>query len=476
MSAVVQTAKTIADIRGPKGLPILGNAHQIDIEKFHLRLEKWSDEFGPIFKFRMGPMKIVAVADSDAINSLLRDRPDGYRRRRSIEAVIAELGFNGVFSAEGENWKRQRKIVTMALNSAHINQFFPKLLETTERLLRRWEGAADSGASVDLSRDVMRYTVDITTQLAFGVNANTLNTDGPVIQQQLDKVFPMLGSRMNALFPYWRYFRLPKDRELDRAMLGIRETVNGFIADCRERMREQPSLYDEPTNFLEAIIAAQRAEVGTKFTDDEIYANVLTLLLAGEDTTANTIAWAGKYFVDFPECFARARAEVDAVVGSAATITQHEQLSRLPYIDAFANETMRLKPVGPLFPMETIKTVELMGYELPPRTALVALTRYAAVDDANFAEPDRFNPERWSTADTQNASPHNAQASIPFGTGPRFCPGRNLALAEIKMALAMLCSNFDIELCNPSETIQEKLAFAMVPTNLTVRFARRHSS
>jgi len=83
--------------------------------------------------------------------------------------------------------------------------------------MRRWEMAADTGENVDLCRDVMRYTVDITTQLAFGVNVNTLETDGPVIQQQLDKVFPMIAKRMNAPFPYWRYIRGPKDRELERA-------------------------------------------------------------------------------------------------------------------------------------------------------------------------------------------------------------------------------------------------------------------
>jgi cytochrome P450 len=158
----------------------------------------------------------------------------------------------------------------------------------------------------------------------------------------------MLGKRVNTPFPYWRYFRLPKDRELDRAILGIKETVNGFIADCRARMRDNPVLYDAPTNFLEAIISAQRAEQGANFTDEEIYSNVVTLLLAGEDTTANTIAWAAKYFIEFPNYFLRARAEVDAVIGSERSIVEHGDLPALKFIDAFANETMRIKPVGPL--------------------------------------------------------------------------------------------------------------------------------
>ncbi|TDJ60611.1 MAG: cytochrome P450 [Proteobacteria bacterium] len=474
MSAVVSSAKSVADLKGPKGLPIVGNLFQIDITKFHQNLEQWCDEFGPIFKIRMGPTEIVCVADAGTINEILRDRPETYRRRRTFESVMGEMGFNGVFSSEGDNWKRQRKIVALALNSAHLHEFFPELRATTQRLQQRWERAADTGASIDLCRDLMRYTVDITTHLAFGVNANTIETDGPRIQQQLDKVFPMLGRRINTPFPYWRYLRLPMDRKLDRALLSIRETVNGFIADCRQRMSEQRELYDSPTNFLEAIIAAQAAEEGVEFTDDDIYANVLTLLLAGEDTTANTIAWAVSYFIDFPEHYERARAEVDALIAPESVASDHKHLTQLPFIEAFANETMRLKPIAPLNGLETNEGVELMGYYLPPGTPVLALTRQVATDPTNFGAAERFDPDRWLDPASPDSAPHNTQAFLPFGTGPRFCPGRNLALVEIKIVLAMLCRNFDIALADPSRAVEEKLSFTMQPTNLTVNFSRRN--
>jgi cytochrome P450 len=473
MSAITSPLKSVADLPGPKRLPLIGNLHEVEIEKFHLHLERWCDEFGPIFSIKMGPRVIVCVADPAPINEMLRDRPDTYRRRRSFETIISEMGFNGVFSSEGEDWRRQRKQVALALNTAHLHKFTPKLLETTARLRRRWEAAADAGQSVDLCRDVMRYTVDITTQLAFGVNVNTLETDGPVIQQQLDKVFPMLGRRINAPFPYWRYFRLARDRELDTALANIRETVNGFIADCRQRMADEPELFAAPGNFLEAIIAAQATAEGADFTDEDIYANVLTLLLAGEDTTANTIAWAGKYFIDHPEYFARARAEADAVFAPARSATEYKQLAELSFIEAFANETMRLKPIAPLNGLETNKGVELLGYYLPPNTPVLALTRHVAVNPANFGEPDRFNPDRWLQPEASAACPHNTQAFLPFGTGPRFCPGRNLALAEIKIVLAMLCRNFDLALTDPTQPVVEKLSFTMLPDNLFVTFSRR---
>jgi cytochrome P450 len=473
MSTVAENLKGIADLPSPKGLPVLGNMFQLEIERFHLQLEKWCDELGPIFKLNMGPVQLVCVADPEPINKMLRDRPNTYRRRRALETIIAEMGFNGVFSSEGDDWRRQRKQVALALNTAHLHQFAPKLLATTETLRRRWTELAENGQSVDLCRDVMRYTVDITTQLAFGINANTLETDGPVIQQQLDKVFPMLARRINSAVPYWRYFRLAKDRELDEALLNIKQTVNGYIADCRQRMAEQPELFKAPSNFLEAIIAAQATEQGADFTDDDIYANVLTLLLAGEDTTANTIAWGCKYFIDFPDYFDRARTEVDELLGGSTSVTDYQQLSELPFIEAFTNETMRLKPIAPLNGLETNEPVELMGYHLPANTPVLAMTRYPALKAENFAEPRRFDPERWLKPSDDDQCPHNTQAFLPFGTGPRFCPGRNLALAEIKIVIAMLCRNFDLSLTHPDVVVEEKLSFTMLPKNLMVNFSPR---
>jgi len=472
-ATAVTTSKTLADLPAPSGLPMVGNLHQINLDQFHLQLEKWCDELGPIFKIRMGPREVVCIADTDAINELFRLRPSVYRRVRAIESVTAEMKIKGVFSAEGDEWKLQRKVVAQALNSAHIHRFFPKLYATTERLLKRWENSAANAESVELCREVMRYTVDVTTQLAFGIDVDTISSDGPVVQQHLDKVFPMLHRRINSPFAYWRYFRLPSDRALERSLAAIEETVNGFIVACRERMAVNPDLYESPTNFLEAIIAAQASESGSDFTDKQIYANVLTLLLAGEDTTANTIAWACKYFIDYPEYFARARAEVDAVLGDDPLVSDHTQLREFPFIEAFVNETMRFKPVGPVAPMETNEPVEMLGYAIPAGTSIFGLTRHIAVSPENFGLPADFDPDRWLPESTDTNALHNTDAFLPFGTGPRFCPGRNLALTEIKMVIAMICRHFDLRLANPAVPVEEKLAFAMMPKNLDVTFALR---
>ena len=464
--------KSWNDLDGPPGLPIAGNLFQIRLDTLHRTLEQWADRYGRLYRVRIGPVQIAVVSDPEAIRRMHRERPGLFRRTRTLEAVATEMGLKGVFASEGDDWLRQRKLVVRALNTAHLRTFFPKLAVIAGRLRRRWEHAADAEAPVDLCRDLMRMTVDAVTALAFGVDFNTLETPGPVIQQNLDKVFPMVHRRVNAAFPYWRYLRLPKDRALDRALAQLRVQVDDILREVRERMRADPSLQASPTNFLEAIIAAGDAQkLGV--SDDEVVANVCTLLLAGEDTTAHTIAWTVDYFIRHPEHFARARAEVDAVLAPAVSVEHIEQVDRFPFLDAFFHEAMRLKPVAPISVLEPMEDVEMVGCLIPKGTTIIGLTRHIATRDEHFGDAARFDPERWLEGDAERRRAHDTSTFLPFGGGPRFCPGRNFALLQIRTVLAMLCRNFDVALADSERPVEERLAFTMMPAGMAVRMRRR---
>ena len=143
---------------------------------------------------------------------------------------------------------------------------------------------------IDLQADLMRYTVDTIAGLAFGAEVNTLESDGDIIQQHLDKIFPALFGRMFAPFPYWRYLRLPADRRLERSMAEVLAAVDRFVAQARARLDADPARRERPHNLLEAMIVAADAP-DSGIDDQQVAGNVLTMLLAGEDTTANTLAW-----------------------------------------------------------------------------------------------------------------------------------------------------------------------------------------
>ena len=467
-----RTPTPLRDLPGPRGLPLIGNLHRIRFDRLHLTLEEWAEEYGSIFGIRIGPQRIAVISDRSAIQRILVQRPDGFRRTAMLQAVAAEMRLNGVFAAEGEDWRRQRRIVVAALNRARLQTFFPTLAVTVGRLKRRWERAADRGEPVDLCRDLMRFTVDVTMQLAFGIDANTLETPGPVIQRHLDRVFPVLHRRVHAPFAWWRYIRLPSDRALDRALDALEREVGAMVQAAREHLAAEPERLRAPANFLEAILAEVESE-DSEFSDADIFANAGTLLLAGEDTTANSMAWTIHYFTRHPEYFARVRREVDALVAPETAIASLEQTNKLPLLDAFSNEVMRLKPVAPLHVLEPVSDVAILGCRIPKGTPIMLLVRRMATRDENFGDGSRFDPDRWLVPPKTKRCPHDRRAFVPFGAGPRLCPGRNLALLQIRTTLAMLCRNFELDSDKGNTTVEERLAFTMMPANLSVQLKRR---
>ena len=474
--------RTLTDLPGPRGLPLLGNLLQLDLKQLHRVLERWCDEFGTTCVFKLGRRPVVVVADPELMAPILKGRPKLYRRLDTIESVFKEMGIEGVFSVEGAAWQRQRRMTVHALDASHLREFLPTLTKVTERLRNRWNRAADSNATVDLQQDLMRYTVDVTTNLAFGYDMNTLESDGGEIQQHLERILPMINRRINAPVAYWRHFKLPDDRALDRSMVAIRETVTGFVRQARARLEADPRLVAQPTNLLEAMLAA-RDEEGAAFTDEEVYGNVITMLLAGEDTTANTLAWMMHFMTEHPDVPARMLAEAVRVVGSTGMLNRLEDVAKLTYIDAVAQEAMRLKPVAPIIFLESLEDVEIGGVAIPKGTALFLLTMHAGLQDEHFAGADEFRPQRWIDAAahasalagtvTAPAPAHNTKAFLPFGAGPRFCPGRQLAMVEIKTVMAMLCASFELTKTEPAEPVSELFSFTMMPQNLFVKLRRR---
>ena len=470
MHAAVASGIRIADLPGPRQLPLLGNAHQIRLSEFHSRLEAWSREHGDIYRMRVWRREFVVMADPHLAAEALRDRPGNFGRTDRVVATATEMHFGGLFASNGEKWRRQRPMVMAAFDPGHIKRYFPALVHVGQRLAGRWSRAAATGATIPLQQDLMRYTVDVIAGLAFGADINTLEGDGDVIQQHMDQILPSLFRRTLAPFPYWHHFRLPADRRLDEHLQAFRSAVEGFIRNARERIAREPSLREAPSNLIEAMIAA-RDRPGNQLDDDDVAANVATMLLAGEDTTANTLAWMLWLLSRHPQALERATAEVREALGDDTTPTRLEQLEALSFVDACAHETMRLKPVAPIMPQQAAKDTMLGGVYIPAGTICIFLMRAGPTDARHFANPEAFDPDRW----LGNTAGAGKRISMPFGAGPRICPGRYLALMEIKMAMATLLGSFDVVSVTPATgtDVSERLAFTMTPSPLTMRLAPR---
>ena len=463
----------IRDLPGPRGWPIIGNMLEVDPARIHLIAEEWSRKYGEYFRFRITSREFLVVANAEAIGTILRDRPEGFQRTPRLNQIARQMGFGGVFSSNGEQWKRQRPMVMAAFDPAHTKTYFPSLVRVTERFAGRWRRAAEAGRTIELQADLMRYTVDVVAGLAFGADINTLESDEEVIQSHLDKVFPALFKRLFSPLPLWKWLAFA-DRDLARHLDALRSAVDGFIADARSRLERNPALREHPTNLIEAMIAA-RDKPDSGLTDTDVSGNVLTMLLAGEDTTANTLAWMIYLLSRNPQALERARAEVRAALGGAPFPQTYEQVAKLEYVEACANETMRLKPVAPINTTQALRDTVVSGIEIPAGQLVICLMRPSATHERHFARPQDFDPARWLTDGSPGRAAASAKrASMPFGAGPRLCPGRYLAMLEIKMAMAMLLAGFEVEAVTTPDggEAREHLALTMSPVGLRMKLKK----
>jgi cytochrome P450 len=434
----------------------------------HLTAERYCRRYGPIYRASIGPRTIVVVGDPALINAILRDRPERFRRARELAAVLEEIGVKGVFSAEGAAWRRQRRAAVHALNVNHLHRYFGVIRLASERLYARLGAAAAHGEPLEIARDFTAFTLDVTCSLAFGHDLNVLGRADSELRRHIEVVFRGVGRRVSAPIPYWRLFRLPVDRALDRSMDALRVAVAGFVEEARQQLRKRPALREHPETFLQAMLATQQAE--GRDDQEELFGNALTLLVAGQDTTAHTLSWTTWFVAREPRIQSRLAAEAQDLLGDARFPTDHQTADSFGYGEAVLRESMRLKSVASILLLESLEDTELRGFTIPAGTNVLLLTRFGSTQEASFARPTMFDPDRWlGKSDSQ----HRSRGFLTFGAGPRFCPGRNLAFLESKTALAMLARNFEIELDPAAPAVREQFSFTTIPRGLRVRLRER---
>lgn len=468
-----QPLRSVSSLRGPRPWPLVGNLLQVRPQSVHRDIERWCLRYGTFFPLYFGRTEVLVVADHEAVAAILRERPDGFRRPLVTAKVSEEMGgLPGLFMAEGSEWRNQRRMVMQGFAPHAIKAYFPSLAKVALRLRKRWDGAAQAGRDIDLAADLKRYTVDIIAGLAFGTDVNTIDGGEDTIQRHLDDILPAIARRSIALWPYWRYFKLPQDRRLDRSVAALSSAVDELVAQARARLAADPSRAAHPANLLEAMIAAAD-QPGSGVDDRAVAGNVSTMLLAGEDTTANTIAWLLYLLRRHPQAMEKARAEVllHAPDADAFSIVQ---MDALDYLDACIQEAMRLKPVAPFLPVEALRDTAVAGIEVKAGALVWCVLRHHTVADSHFPRAAEFDPQRW-LPDAAGAIAADKKVGAPFGSGPRTCPGRYLALLEIKIAMAMVLARYDVaavETAGGGEA-GEVMGFVMSPENLTLRLKLR---
>lgn len=465
-------ARRIEDLPSPAGHPFVGNALQLSGRQMHLKLTGWVREFGPMFRLDVFGNPMVIVSDADIVNSVFRERPEGFRRSGGLKTIMNDLNIGGVFTAEGETWRKQRKLVMAGLNAEVIRNFFPTMVVMTERMLDRWKEALASGKSVDLRRDLKAMALDTIVGIAMGHDIDAVNDENNPLQRNIDNMFQRLGQRTTASFHYWKYFKLPVDREAEKSSVEIEKAVIGFIDNTRARMREQAKLQAKPGNMLEAMIAASD-NPESDFTDEELVSNAILSVIGGEDTTANSIAWMLILLAQNPAAAAALTAEVDAVLGEATLLRDWETMKQFPYLEAAHSEAQRLRAVAPYIGLVSNADCVVGDTFIPKNTAVILATAGEGFDETQFPQPEQYKPERWIFEHRPPKEEDPSRKLFPFGGGARLCPGRFLALTEIKIVVSMIMRHFELETDTGAPPAKQVLNFFMAPSSVPVRLKLR---
>ncbi len=456
---------TVKSLPSPKGHMILGHLPQFQTPNKHQVLERWVEECGELYRINFVGKELMVSANADINNEILKLRPQKFKRLAKMNEILVEMGVNGVFNAEGESWKRHRKPVADALNAQKIKEFFPVLQDKTQSLLKKLKQYEENQKTIDIRKYCMSFTIDVTTAIAFGYELGTLNNKENDFQEHLEIVFPMINERITAPIPIWRFVKRKKDKKLEKSMQTIEATIHKFINEAKTRIKDNPLLKEKPSNFLEALLGDNEE---TNFSDQEIYGNIFTMLLAGEDTTSNTISWIIYYLSQNPEIVSKIRKESVEVYGDNEIAETNKQLGKLIYTNAVIQEAIRLKPTTPQLYLEANEEVCIENLLIPKGTKIIIQTKVAQTQETYFTNADKFMPERWMKSECPMHQIHAPEVIKAFGGGARFCPGKYLATNEMLILVSAICKNFNISLSVDPKKVTEQFEFTMYPDNLYV--------
>ncbi len=340
----------------------------------------------------------------DDVKRVLVSNHRNYTKGVGLDRVKILLG-KGIMTSEGELWKRQRYMMQPLFHRRVITGFAEVIAQANERFLERWDGLARRGEPVNLTDEMSELTLAIVLRSIFGID--------------LDRLTEELGAN-----PFEVVAREPA-RDLQFAFKF--RSLTKLVARLIERRRAEST---EHFDYVAMLMSARDKESGEPMGERQLIDEIMTLIVAGHETTASGLNWTWYLLSQHPAAEARLHAEVDAVPQMAAPSLA--QMEALAYTQQVINEALRLYPPGWLLSRRTIEADVLGGFPLPPGTN-VLLPLYLLHRHPRFwKEPDRFWPERF---DAEHEAERPRFAYMPFAAGPRHCIGETLALYEMLMHL-----------------------------------------
>ena len=386
-----------------------------------------ADRFGPIARLRMPwPLKaLVQVSSPKLAEQVLVTNAQSFSKSRVQRSMVNLLLGDGVFLAEGDAWRRKRRVVQPAFAREKVEGYLPTILHYTDAMIDDW---CRRGA-VDAHTDCANLTLRVAARTLFGVQ---LQREVERARKAMEQVNAALDAHINSLIPLPLSVPTPAGLRLRLAALRLDKIVFKLI---RQRRRGR-GLGDD----LLSLLLAARHEDGTPLTRRELRDEAVTAFISGTETTGLSLAWTFHLLATHPDVARRVRAEVLDVL-DGASVLQPSHLGRLAFTRGVVLESMRLYPPFWHVAREARCDTELGGYFIPKGTLVLVMAHLLHRDVALFPEPERFVPERW-TRELMRSLPSLAYS--PFGGGQRKCVGEQFAMTELVATVAQVARRVEV--------------------------------
>lgn len=381
---------------------------------------------GPLVELNLVRARTYLVSAPDDIKRILVDNNKNYIKAYDVTKPV--LG-NGLINSEGDLWLRQRRLMQPSFSRQMMAEYQPVMAQATQEMLDKWR--AEPGANREISGEMMLLTQTIILRTMFSTDIGAQSKE---IAADFASALEYFNSFLLSPGEFIHKLPTPTNLRFKAALQRLESLVYGIIAE----RRKQGSV--ERRDLLAAMMEARDPETGEAMSDKQMRDEVMTIFLAGHETTASLLGWTFNLLAQRPEVEAQVRAEMAQVLGGRTP--NLDETGKLTFTRQVLDEALRLYPPAWMFARILVDGDTLGGFTLPGKVVIMLSPYVTHRLPEYWPEPEAFRPERF-TAEQVNARPRYAY--FPFGGGPRQCIGMPFALLEAPLILAMVMQAFRLQ-------------------------------
>ncbi|HJS29828.1 MAG TPA: cytochrome P450 [Anaerolineales bacterium] len=420
-------ASLSSPIPGPDGFPFVGILPKIGRDPLKFFVEMMN-EYGDLVRLDFGSREMYLLTDPEGIKYVLQDNNRNYAKGyHQVKPVLGE----GLVSAEGEFWRRQRRLIQPHFHRAKIEGFSSVITDLAAERLASWDAYSRTSTPFDLAQEMVWLTQQIIASTMFSTDVG-IQTEA--LCEAFDVTLEYMNMRLFSPFDFIDRLPLPTNRRFKKALRTLDEIMFGLIENRRRGA-------NRPEDLLTMLIEARDPETGEGMDDRQIRDEVVTIFFAGHETTASTLSWTGYLLAQHPEAVVLLQEEVARTVGDRTPA--FNDYPSLNYTRQVIDESLRIYPPAWMFARTAIMEDEVSGYHIPAG-AMIMLSPYATHRHPKYWQgPERFDPDRFRP---EASATRHKMAYFPFGGGPRLCIGKDFALVEATLILTMMVQQYNFSL------------------------------